>query len=228
MGTILADTDAVIALAQSKLGNSFLYNASSLELTDGVYAELTGPRQKPGEDTRKAACVAEYFLKNNSSFSPPGNKTVGQFYAQGIEDISSIIAYEYPDVEFGLGELSILQYVTKEDNADIEFDVVYFDSDIKKLVTDNQFKQRADLFPATTPLDRMDVEKDKKINAALKTAVGCDWTSRNQLKTLLVKSGILTRSKFNNTNGRYGYPQLELKLDTINPDVEEMYEKISK
>jgi len=226
MGLILADVDAAIALVQSKLGAAFLANSARLRLTNGVYGELTGPRQTPGAETKKAACVAEACLKRNDEFSEPQTTDLNDIELGDVAEVSSFIDREFPDTEFGIGELSIVQYIREYDNDEVEFEVVYHDSDVEKLTRDPQFNKSADLIQATAPLNRMKVNKDRKVEAVLKTIAGREWNSDNEFRALFVRSGILTRAEFNDNNGNYGLPQLKMLLSDVEPDVAELYRSL--
>lgn len=193
MGEIfLIDTDALLGLAHSTVGQKYLAGSNKLRLTEAVEAELRGPRKRDPETSSEASRVASLLDRNDAV------EAVGQ------DRVDST------DGEYGYGEQSIKDYIIFG-NRDVAA-VFFFDDDVEGIIED--LSDRTDFFVVSkiVSFSTFGLDRDRQIEEVLKIAKGRGWTSRRNLYDLLVETRIVSRTEFD-------YGNLLFRLEDISTDL---------
>lgn len=196
MGKILLiDTDSLLGLSYSAIGQFYMENAKRLRITAGVKNELD---YRIGQiETKQAAKKAEECLRNNPNIDLSSPVTQNSVSHNSGEDTQ--------------GEQSIHDYIIFGQQS-VEV-VLFFDSDMNNIMSKIEHPPpRFDVVSSIFTYLGDRLTKEQKITETLKIAKGRSWTSKRNFRDLFVESGILTESEFN-------YDSLKKNMNTADHDL---------
>ncbi|EMA71042.1 hypothetical protein [Halorubrum distributum] len=190
-GVFLVDTDATLALTHSLIGQEFLRHSQNLRVAEGVHNEITGLRQDD-PDTQDMAKKAEDCLEANSDVEVVSTRFDASMGAHdyGEQSISDVIRFGDPDVSA----------------------VFWFDDDVTRIIENSPDSVDFYIFSKVFQLPYWGLSTKRQVTEVLRVAQARDWTSRNNLRALLVEEDILTESQFH-------YQRLRRAMKGISSDL---------
>lgn len=176
----LIDTDSLLGLAYSRVGQSYLKQAQNLRITEEVKEEVCGLKNNP--ETRKAALEVENSLKANSNVDFDNPLTQSRVsYNSGGDTKGEQSIHDY--IIFGEKEVAI---------------VFFFDSDMRNIMGRlNYPPPRFDVVTSVFTYLHSQLTKQEMREETAKIANGRNWLTKRNLKDLFIESGIMTDRSFN-------------------------------
>lgn len=176
---VLIDTDSLLGLVYSSVGQTYLEQSKNLRITEGVKEEICGLQSN--RHTQSAAHEVQDCIEANPNVD---------FYNPLTQ--SSVDHASGDDTK---GEQSIHDYIVYGDE-EVEV-VLFFDSDMKDIMgrlnyPPPRFDVVSSLFTYfESQLGRKQIRKETG-----KIAYGRGWLSRRNLEDLFVESDIMSRQEF--------------------------------
>lgn len=176
---VLIDTDSLLGLVYSNIGQSYIESANRLRVTKGVKEEIEGLIQD--SSTEKAAKKAKSCLKKNSSIDYTNPLTQSRtHYHSGQNTKGEQTIHDY--IIYGSHEVEV---------------VLFFDSDMQDIMGRLDYPPpRFDIVTSVFNYLSPQISRTQMLLEAAKVSSGCDWMSERNLRDLFVESGILTRKEY--------------------------------
>lgn len=194
-GVVLIDTDSLLGLVYSTVGQSYLKQASNLRVTRGVKEELVG-------------------LTRNPTVSVPAKKAQTCLRENPATDYNEPLTQSRTDQATGKhtkGEQSIHDYIIYGTDA-VEV-VLFFDDDMRSIMGRLSYPPpRFDVITAVFTYLSDQLSRKRMVVEAAKVASGRGWTSKRNLHDLFVGAGI-------QTTHQHEYEQVKRLCDKVTPDL---------